>query len=603
MGVKGLAASSGAGGPIGRAGALLMTNFDTHAFHYELLEKKHLANSTHEGRGTFCLDIDLERRDGIRLVLETCERQDRQELLPAVAGVLSPIDEFELEPLFQGADRETPVSGETDLACFWLLRICGMSYFEVSQNHFDLAYHLLDRLELKSVEPDIPYVGFECPDEDQAPPAGSNDRAWHLRRMNVKRAWDHSGQRGAGICIGHPDTGYADHVDLDPARIRQNLGFDFVDMKPDPVDVLDNAAGAAHGTATGSVIMSGGTIVSPPAAGEGGTGAPGTVTGLVPEAELVPVRAAQSVRRIFSSRLAQAIYHCRKSGCAVISIGIGGHPSRALFHALQDAVRHDIVVVAAAGNRVGGCDRAVWPARFGACIGLAASNDRDEPWSHTCQGSGVDIAAPGEGVWRAIREGSDACVFRAGPANGTSYAAANAAGAAALWLGHHGRDKLARMARKSGTTVQALFRKCLTETARQPDNWDTKRCGPGIIDLYELLRVLPPKEPDSRSAPSILTEYRGHIQSVFGLSGNDEFNTCLAAMFKTHAHRDPVARWGHELSEIATRLETSGSPALAKLRSDHTLSIRDRAEILAAIIRPLASESLTLELAGIHSEI
>ena len=230
--------------------------------------------------------------------------------------------------------------------------------------------------------------------------------------MNAKQAWDYSGKGGAGICIGHPDTGYAEHVDLDTARIRPKLGFDFVDMKPDPINAFDATGRAAHGTATGTVIMSGGTIVSPPVSGEGGTGAPGAITGLAPEAELIPVSAAPHMRRIYPSRITQAIFHCRRRGCGVIAIGMGGYPSRALHQAVADALQHQVIVIAAVGNRVGSHDGVVWPGRYSDYITVAASNERDEPWPWNCTGPQVDVAAPGQGVWRAIRRGSVARTVR-----------------------------------------------------------------------------------------------------------------------------------------------------------------------------------------------
>ena len=314
--------------------------FDILALHFELLETRGVSDPGNRR------DLhDEKQTDGLRLVLETDGRVAPADFLRDVHWALSPIDGFDLSPLFQEAEREQPPANGPDLATFWLLRLPGISPTEFGQSHFDFAYYLRDCLGLKSTEPDLPFMGFESSTEfeegDREP--GPQDRAWHLRKMNVKQAWDFSGQRGAGICIGHPDTGYAEHID-----------FDFVDMKPNPADVFEETGSAAHGTATGSVIMSGGTMVSAPASGEGGTGAPGAITGLVPEAELIPVRAAPHMRRIHSSRIAQAIYHCRKRGCGVISIGMGGYPSRALHQAVVDAARHHVIIIAAAGNRVTG---------------------------------------------------------------------------------------------------------------------------------------------------------------------------------------------------------------------------------------------------------
>ena len=51
--------------------------------------------------------------------------------------------------------------------------------------------------------------------------------------------------------------------------------------------------------------------------------------------------------------------------------------------------------------------------------------------------------------------------------------------------------------------------------------------------------------------------------------------------------------WEQELVSIVLRLESEGSPAMEKLRSDALLETEDKADIVSAIIRPLASAALT----------
>ncbi len=572
----------------------LGAQFDILALHFEMLENRGLAGNRPGDRESPGMH-GVSGPDGLRIVLETNGRVEPAAFFRDVGAALSPIGDFDLCPLFEDADHAQPEAGAPDLATFWLLQLPWVSHAGFGSSHFDFSYYLRDCLGLRSAEPDVPFKGFETSedlewDNRQTAP---KDRAWHLRKMNVKQAWDYSGQRGAGICIGHPDTGYAEHIDLDPARIRPKLGFDFVDMKPDPADVFDESGTAAHGTATGSVIMSGGTIVSPPDSGEGGTGAPGAITGLVPEAELIPVRAAPHMRRIYSSRLAQAIYHCRKRGCGVIAIGMGGYPSRALHQAVADAVRHHVIVIAAAGNCVGSLDGVVWPARYRDCIAVAASNDRDQPWSHSCRGAQVDIAAPGQGVWRAIRRQTDTCLLDAGPGSCTSYAASNAAGAAALWLGHYGRDKLIQLAREHGTDVQSLFRQALRTSARRPEIWDADQFGCGIVDLHRLLKVKPrPAEAAGRCAAS-RRKHSGTLQHAFGSQSGVGFGTFLSSLLGAgEGAATNLFAWEQELISIVLQLESEGSPALEKLKSDSMLETGDRADIVSAILRPLASAAL-----------
>ncbi len=578
----------------------LNAQFDILALHFELLESRAVVQPD-PGDHVSCGAARQTKPDGMRIVLQTSRRISLGVLLRDVGKALSPISDFELCPLFEGADEEPCKRGVPDLATFWLLQLPIASKDNRGCSHFDLAYYLRDCLDLASAEPDLPFENFESPSDivEDLHRTGPVDRAWHLRKMNVKQAWDYSGQRGAGICIGHPDTGYVDHIDLDPARIRTKSGFDFVDMKSDPFDTVDATGSVAHGTATGSVIMSGGTIVSPPISGEGGTGAPGAVTGLVPEAELIPVRAASNTRLIYSSRLAQAIYHCRKSGCGVIAICIGGYPSKALKNAISDALLHQMIVVAAAGNRVGASDDLVWPASYHDCIAVAASDADDRPASWNCNGPRVDVAAPGQGVWRAIGGATGSCTLSAGPGSGTSYAASNAAGAAALWLGHHGRDKLIRLAKKTGITVQSLFRQALWNSSRCPDDWDTKRYGCGIIDLHRLLRVKLQPTDDIRDCQAATRRHSDDcLPRALGTPNKRMLASVLSQLLGTEQGTgSELPKWEQELIAIVQQLQSEGNPALEKVKADPLLDVEDRADIVSAIIRPHASGALAAKLA------
>lgn len=93
---------------------------------------------------------------------------------------------------------------------------------------------------------------------------------------------------------------------------------------------------------------------------------------------------------------------------------------------------------------------------------------------------------PHRPYWRAWRIHQQQGNTDVGPSNGTSYATANAAGVAALWLAHHGATNLAK---RAGTMkLQDLFRHELKTSARTPQGWDTKNFGTGIIDALALLK-------------------------------------------------------------------------------------------------------------------
>jgi len=318
-------------------------------------------------------------------------------------------------------------------------------------------------------------------------PGAEANPVWSLEAIRAFEAWDivraAGHEPGAGVLIGHPDTGYTNHPELWGAGghqpLRIDLGFDFVRNDPGAEDELESSGfipSPGHGTRTGSVI------VSPPGPppDRGGTR---VVTGVAPLAQLVPLRTARSVV-VFSTRnLTLAIRRAADVGCRVISISMGGLGSGALHDAVRYAVSKGAIVVTAAGNEVG---FVVWPARYEEALAVAASNVLDRPWDGSSHGSAVDITAPGESVWRGdTKRDGNVTIFDVGMGRGTSFATATIAGAAAVWLSHHA----ARLQLLAPGAIAPLFRALVQQTARRPRGWDTSEYGPGILDLAALLRA------------------------------------------------------------------------------------------------------------------
>ena len=160
-----------------------------------------------------------------------------------------------------------------------------------------------------------------------------------------------------------------------------------------------------------------------------------------------------------------------------MSLG-GPLPSFVLHDAIEDATNAGLILVAAAGNQ---WPFVVFPARYDEVIAVAASNCADQRWASSASGSDVDITAPGESVWRAETKTSGA--FDVSRSSGTSYAAAQVAGVAALWLAHHGRSTL--VGRYGAANVPVVFKELLTTQGfRWPSSgtWDTSNLGVGLVD-------------------------------------------------------------------------------------------------------------------------
>jgi serine protease len=358
---------------------------------------------------------------------------------------------------------------------------------------WDITYRLRDQPETVHAEPLFTYkvadlyrrpVRRGSADEIDHP-ATADRFEWSLEKANVIGAWSLFGSRppGAGVTIGHPDTGFTPHPELaDTRRVLIDQGYDFDDDDANPIDDLDDGFqdNPGHGTGTGSVI------VSNRGAAVGNQGRE-FVSGVAPFASLIPIRTTESVV-LFSMRgLRRAIDHAVSKGAQVISISLGGPlPSAALRNAVRRAGEAGTIVLAAAGNRVG---FVVFPAAFDETIAVAASTITDQPWPGSSRGDAVDITAPGASVWRARveRSGEEDFRFSVTRGSGTSFAVATTAGVAALWLSLHGPAALER--RYGAADVSRVFKAMLQQTCRRPRGWDTDNFGPGIVDAKALLEA------------------------------------------------------------------------------------------------------------------
>jgi subtilisin family serine protease len=188
---------------------------------------------------------------------------------------------------------------------------------------------------------------------------------------------------------------------------------------------------------------------------------------------------------LWNGDVARAIQHAVDNDCHVISMSLGGLGSEAIEEAVNDAVDRGVIVLAAAGNQV---SFVVAPANYPRCIAVAACNVDRRPWRGSAHGKAVAITAPGENVWVAQPARPAESNNRCDPGSGTSYAVAATAGAAALWLAHHGRDTLLDRYRGS-RTLQDVFRELVQQTAARPPQWDPRNYGPGILDVDALLQA------------------------------------------------------------------------------------------------------------------
>lgn len=446
---------------------------------------------------------------------------------------------------------------------------------------WDWARALRDAGGFLRVEPDL---------EDQQPPgqreaaaactvddgvAVPTDPAWSLREIHAPEAWalepPPGGRRfGEGVRICHPDTGWTEHAETDRTRLDLAAALDLIDRNGQARDTLGYSGNPGHGTATGSVIASAGGV-----ADMNGTTPPGTVTGVAPRATLVPIRAIRSVVRFLDSNVAKAVAHADAAQCDVISMSLGGRMFFGLERAIEAAVEDDTIVVAAAGNCVGFM---VAPAIYPATIAAAASNANHAPWNGSSRGRAVTLAAPGEDVYIARRGARSDPLDRVEASDGTSFATAEIAGAAALWIAFHGRERLD--AARGAHRLRDLFVYALRESADdRGGSWDTRRFGAGILDVEKLLQVdlggFPRDAPRSAARPdtplvllarSLDLDTAATAQLLQNLFG-DESPDVLADRYAAELHRYLVTRPADFARLRAAAEQRMGGDAL-RVRAD-----------------------------------
>lgn len=516
--------------------------------------------------------------------VELAPQQTEADLRNAAGDIFA--DVVSIERLFPDVD---PSDDPEALSRIWRVRVADPPATDA--NAWDQAYALQERGGFVRVEPDTEDTLVEaqkrsavtaCFGDDGVPAPA--DPAWSLTAMRVQQAralTPPAGGKtlGEGVRICHPDSGWTDHVDLDGARIDRIQSLNLMEGGADARDPLGYQGNPGHGTKTGSVIVSGGGFGA-----NGGTTAPGTVVGLAPKATLVPIRTFNSVVRVLDSNTARAVRHASRAQCDVISMSLGGRAFFGLERAINDAVRRGTIVVSAAGNCVG---MVVAPASYDNAIAVAATNAQDKPWKGSSKGRTVDIAAPGEDVYVADAVAGTTGT-RASPGNGTSFATAAVAGAAADWIAFHGKARIDNA--KGSLTRRDLFVQALQASARKPTGFDTTRYGAGILNLEALLRQplgaprtqlrAPPKDDTvnllARTLDREPNEVRGGLQRMLGAPADFDAE---------------VARFGPELIDIAMRDPDAFRQALDAPGTDAL-----RAP--AAALKPKASRALAAKMPG-----
>lgn len=346
---------------------------------------------------------------------------------------------------------------------------------------FDFADLLLDIESVAGAEPDLeilPQNGFSSflddePGADSKASDGFYD-GWHHKEIFLQQAWDLMGSGydqdfGRTITIGHPDTGFADHREVNGPQTLQHLSFDTINNRAPGIDPL-SGLNPGHGDATSSVLA------SPVKDGF-------VVQGAAPGARFIPYRAARQIVVFPRQRpLARAIRRAIDDNVDIISMSLGGLPISVAGAVIEEAVDRNILVLAAAGNVV---PWVVYPAADRNVIAVAGSAPGMGIWKGSSYGPQVDLSAPARKVLCASHKSGAPDQTNLG--KGTSFAVALTAGAGALWLERLGKAALIEISQATGFSVQEIFRLALRKSCTTPPRWPTSDYGVGILNVEKLL--------------------------------------------------------------------------------------------------------------------
>lgn len=237
------------------------------------------------------------------------------------------------------------------------------------------------------------------------------DQQWHLDRVNAPGAWDMF-TGNANVTIAVCDTGVRlDHEDLAPRLVP---GYNSISNLPQMFggDVWDVNG---HGTMAAGIAA---------AAGNNGRG----VSGVGWQFKLMPIRVTNNTNGAATMyNIVTGVRWAADNGARVISVSFSGVASAAVG-ATGDYVRgKNALLFWAAGNEnanLYGFDHANVTV-----VGATDAADNKEPYSS--YGRGVDVFAPGAGLWSTSKASTNSYATF----SGTSASTPCAAGIAALIMG------------------------------------------------------------------------------------------------------------------------------------------------------------------------
>lgn len=249
----------------------------------------------------------------------------------------------------------------------------------------------------------------------------SGQYAWEV--IEAYDGWLY-GEGSQAVIVAVIDSGIQpDHPDLHAKLVP---GYDFVADDAAPNDEQ------GHGTHVAGTVA---------ASTNNGVG----VAGTCPQCRLMAVRVLDATGYGSELDVAKGIVYAADHGAQVINLSLGGDLEVA---ALADAVNYawgkGVLLACAAGNGGFAGNTVQYPAYYGNCLAVGATDEWDQRAYYSTYGTWVDLAAPGSSIYSTALPGGYALL------SGTSMATPHVAGVAGI-LAASGLNNTEIRARIQGT--------------------------------------------------------------------------------------------------------------------------------------------------------
>ncbi|MBE7189571.1 S8 family serine peptidase, partial [Jatrophihabitans endophyticus] len=251
-----------------------------------------------------------------------------------------------------------------------------------------------------------------------ATPAGAVTGQYWVGKLQLTKVWKIT--RGAGVTVAVVDSGVPPTGDLGS---RLLAGRSFVGGGSGRVDPGQSTGGGgnySHGQNMAEIV-----------AGDGSDG----ITGIAPEAKILPVKVgAATGSSVAPGPVAAGIRYAVQHGAQVVNLSLAGSGrcGSEAAAAIKYAYRHDVVVVAGAGND--GAAEVDSPADCPGALAVSGIDSKARPWSGSNYGPEIDVTNFAKDIPGVTFTGQQ------GATNGTSEATAFTSGEIALLRAKYPHD-------------------------------------------------------------------------------------------------------------------------------------------------------------------